>query len=68
MPSFNMGETLNIDKGGMFVKLKSKGDKIKFRLIKGGYYDGKHFIKNGDKWIVTDCPKIMHGKECEYLS
>lgn len=66
MPSFNMGETLNIDKGGMFVKLKSKGDKIKFRLIKGGYYDGKHFIKNGDKWIVTDCPKIMHGMECEY--
>lgn len=68
MPSFNLGEALNIDKGGMFVKLKSKGDKLKFRLIKGGYYDGKHFIKNGDKWVVTNCPRIMNGEECEYCN
>jgi len=68
MPNFSMGETLNIDKGGLFVKLKSKGDKIKFRLIKGGYYDGKHFIKNGDKWIISNCPRIMNGSECEYCN
>jgi hypothetical protein len=68
MPSFNMGEALNIDRGGMFVKLKAKGDKIKFRLVKGGYYDGKHFIKNGDKWVVTNCPRIMNGGECEYCN
>jgi hypothetical protein len=66
MPSFNMGETLNIDKGGLFVKLKSKGNKIKFRLIKGGYYDGKHFIKNGENWIVSYCPRIMNELPCEH--
>jgi len=68
MPNFNLGETLNIDKGGLFVKLKSKGDKIKFRLIKGGYYDGKHFIKNGDKWTITNCPRIMNELPCEYCN
>jgi len=68
MPSFNLGEALNIDRGGMFVKLKAKGDKIKFRLVKGGYYDGKHFIKNGDKWTVSNCPRIMGGGECEYCN
>jgi len=66
MPTFSMGETLNIDKGGLFVKLKSKGDKVKFRLIKGGYYDGKHFVKNGDGWLVTLCPRIMNELPCEY--
>lgn len=66
MPTFNMGETLNIDKGNLFVKLKSKGDKIKFRLVKGGYYDGKHFIKNGDDWTVSSCPRIMNQQSCVY--
>lgn len=63
-----MGETLNIDKGGMFVKLKAKGDKIKFRLIKGGYYDGKHFLKQDEKWVISNCPRIMNGLECEYCN
>ena len=66
MPNFNMGETLDIDRGGLFVKLKSKGDKVKFRLIKGGYYDGKHFIKNGDDWIISYCPRIMNKLSCDY--
>ena len=66
MPNFNMGETLDIDKGGLFINLKSKGDKIKFRLIKGGYYDGKHFIKDGDNWIISYCPRIMNKLPCDY--
>lgn len=66
MPIFNMGDVLKIDSGNMFVQLKSKGDKIKFRLIKGGYYDGKHFIKDGDSWVVSYCPRIMEGKDCLY--
>lgn len=66
MPNFNMGETLNIDNGGLFIKLKAKGDKVKFRLIKGGYYDGKHFIKKEDGWVVTPCPKIMNEEHCDY--
>lgn len=66
MPSFNMGDTLNIDKGNLFVKLKSAGDKIKFRLVKGGYYDGKHFIKNDNGWTVSFCPRIMNQQPCPY--
>lgn len=48
-----------------YLKVKSKGDKAQFRIIKNPVYVGKHFQQNGDKWEITLCPRINSGEECE---
>jgi hypothetical protein len=57
---------ITADKGGSFINLKVKGDKVRFRLIAPPYYDGKHFIKEGEKWSVVSCEKIMTESYCEH--
>ena len=64
MPVADYGEKLNF-LASKFTKLKSKGDKIKFRLLGAPLYDGKHFMADGDGWDVRPCPRINEGAECE---
>jgi hypothetical protein len=48
-----------------FFSLKSKGDKIRFRLIGTPFVDGKHFQENEDgSWTVTNCPRINDLTDC----
>lgn len=67
MPKFQTGQKLNIDRGTVFAELKSKGEKIHFRVIGNEYqYDGKHFFQKDGKWIVTFCPRVMNDLECQH--
>lgn len=62
----SFGARTNADRDDLFVKLKAKGEKITFRVIKTPYYDGKHFTKNAEgKWDIEECPKIMLDEYCE---
>lgn len=68
MPTAQWGdkETFSASK---FIKLKSKGDKLQFKILGNYHFDGKHFMgemKNG-KWEgeVKDCPRINDKAECE---
>jgi len=56
----------NIDGNANIVRLKSKGEKIKFRLASGNFsYVGKHYIQCQDgSWEITECPRIMKQEEC----
>jgi len=63
-PVAEYGEKLSFS-ASKFTKLKSKGDKIKFRLLGKPFYDGKHFMEDGDGWDVRPCPRINEGAECE---
>lgn len=65
MPTANFGESVDFS-ASRFTKLKSKGDKIQFRILDAPFYDGKHFLKDGDEWDVQPCPRINEGAECEY--
>lgn len=68
MPTADWGEKQNFSTS-KFIKLKSKGDKIQFRILGKYVFDGKHFIgeKVNGKWEgeVVDCPRINDGAECE---
>ena len=65
MPQAPIGEPLALDKRTDFLELKAKGEKVVFRLVGAGVYDGKHFIQEGDKWQVTYCPRIMDKQTCD---
>lgn len=64
MPFIDYGANLNFSPS-RFTKLKSKGDKIQFRLIGVPYYDGKHFLKEGDEWNIIPCPRINDNQTCD---
>jgi len=66
MPTANFGENITFSTS-KFTKLKSKGDKIQFRIIKAPFYDGKHFLKdeNGN-WDIHSCPRINERQDCPY--
>ena len=68
MPTANWGDKQSFS-ASKFTKLKSKGDKIQFKILGGYVFGGKHFMgdkKNG-KWEgeVVDCSRINEGAECE---
>lgn len=65
MPQATIGEPIAIDRRTDFLELKAKGEKIVFRLVASGVYDGKHFLQDGDRWQVTYCPRIMEKATCE---
>lgn len=65
------GEQMKSTSGGNFLRVKQKGDTIKFRIAQAPVYSGKHFSplvdkETGDKkWDVFPCPRINNGEECE---
>ena len=66
-PVAEFGEVLNFSQSKL-TKLKSKGDKLRFRILGKPHYDGKHFMenKNSDSgWDVKPCPRINEGVECD---
>ena len=63
-PYSEFGEKI-ISSQTLYISLKGKGDKVKFRILGKPYYNGKHFTKDGDKWIVTPCPRINSKEDCD---
>jgi len=67
MPTVNFGEKKHFDGGGAtFFKLESKNQKVTVRFLAPAQYDGKHFMKDGDNWNISYCPRIMNEKECKF--
>ena len=66
MPKLNFGEKASFDGRSSYLELSSKGDKVHVRFLDSPVYDGKHFIKDGEKWIVSYCPRIMANDKCAY--
>lgn len=67
MPTADWGEKQSFS-ASKFTKLKSKGDKIQFRILGKYHYDGKHFMEDPSSesgWDVKPCPRINEGAECE---
>lgn len=67
MPTADFGEKISFS-ASKFTKLKSKGDKLHFRILGKPFYDGKHFMEdpsNEKGWDVKPCPRINEGAECE---
>lgn len=60
MPVAEIGQPLNLGGGSQFLRLKSKGDKVQFRLAKGAVYEGKHFLTNEQgETEFSYCARIM---------
>jgi hypothetical protein len=65
MPQVGFGEKLQ--KGGnQFLKLESKGDKVRIRLLDAPFIEGKHFFQTDDGWDIQACPRINEGGKCEH--
>lgn len=70
MPYSDIGETFST-RQSQFVSLKSKNDKIRFRLLGRSFINGKHFEEIADpdnpgktKWKITSCSRINDKVEC----
>lgn len=66
MPMADFGTKVNFGGNSQFVKLKSKGDKIRLRLLGAPFIEGKHFFETEDGWDVLPCPKVNEGGKCEH--
>lgn len=65
MPQVGFGEKLQ--KGGnQFLKLESKGDMVRMRLLDAPFIEGKHFFQTDDGWDIQECPRINEGAKCEH--
>lgn len=64
MPYADYGESIDMGTS-KFTKLKSKGDKIRFRLLGKPFYDGKHFMQDDGEWDIKSCPRINEGGKCD---
>lgn len=66
-PDANFDKDLNLPKGSsLYIKLSSKGDKIKFRIAKTPTYETKHWL---DKKTTVLCAKYnsdLPVEECKY--
>ena len=63
MPQVGFGEKLPTG-GSQFIKLKSKGDVVRVRLLDAPFIEGKHFFADGvddngrQKWKIEECPRV----------
>lgn len=64
MPYADFGEKVSFGTGSQFLKLKSKGDKLRFRILGRPFIEGKHFTKTEDGWDVTPCPRVNEKQDC----
>lgn len=65
MPIAQFGEKLNFS-NNQFLKLKSKSDKVRFRLLGAPFIEGKHFFELEDGWDIQACPRINNREECQH--
>lgn len=67
MPYLNFGQSTSFDNSkNLIVALKERNQKITFRILGQGFYDGIHFIKKENRFNVSFCPRIMSGDYCLY--
>lgn len=62
--SLSFGQNLP-STGGLFLRIKEKGDQVQFKIAQEPVYTGKHFIQTETGWDVSECPRIASGDECE---
>lgn len=68
MPYVNYGDPFNTG-GSQFLKLKSKGDKVRIRLLGSPFVEGKHFFElDAGQWDIRPCPRINDGDHCDHCS
>jgi len=71
MPQVQFGEKLPSG-GSQFIKLSSKGDKVRIRLLDAPFVEGKHFFQKGVDdtgkpiWDIQGCSRINDGGKCEH--
>jgi len=68
MPQINFSDDIDVPGGGgmaNFVKLESKGDKIKFRLANKPHVRAQHWPKDSRP---LDCERVNNNKDCEYCA
>lgn len=66
MPYADFGEKLSFSAGSQFFKLKSKGDKLRFRLLGAPFIEGKHFTELPDgSWDIQPCPRVNENSKCD---
>lgn len=69
MPYAQFGEKLSFGGGSPFFKLKSKGDKLRFRLLGAPFIEGKHFFKLEDgSWDIQPCVRINENGKCPHCA
>jgi hypothetical protein len=71
MPQVGFGEKLPTG-GSQFIKLTSKGDHVRIRLLDAPFIEGKHFFQTGvddtgkPVWDIQGCPRVNEGGKCEH--
>lgn len=65
MKTLEFGQKRPNSGGSKFLRVKAKGDAIKFRLGGNPVYTGKHFIQTDTGWDVNDCPRVNENEKCE---
>jgi hypothetical protein len=66
MPYADWGEKISFN-SSQFLKLKSKNDKVHFRILGRPYYDGKHFFQLQDgTWDIQPCSRVNEGVKCPH--
>ncbi len=66
MPSINYTDDIDMPGSSAtspFIQLKSKGEKIKFRIANTPYVRGQHWV---DGKTPVACPRINRKEDCEY--
>lgn len=65
MPYADFGEKVNFN-SSQFLKLKSKNDAVRFRILGKPFIDGKHFSKTPEgEWDIQPCPRVNEKSKCE---
>lgn len=64
MQSISFGENIP-SRGTTYLRVKQKGDQIRFRIVKDPSYEGKHFTQTETGWNVTLCPRINNQEDCD---
>lgn len=66
MPYADFGEKVSFN-SSQFLKLKSKNDAVRFRILGIPYIDGKHFTlgDDGKTWDIQPCARVNEKSKCE---
>lgn len=66
MPYADFGEKVSFN-SSQFLKLKSKNDKVRFRILGRPFIDGKHFFKlNDGTWEIEPCVRVNEKSKCPH--
>jgi hypothetical protein len=65
MPFIGFGQEL-AKSSGNYIRLKTVGDSLKYRILGEAYVEGNHFFFADSKWDIQPCPRINAGSDCPH--